>query len=83
MKKIIMYSVQNCPYCEEARNYLKEKGYSYEEIDVNKNKEAFQDLVRRQINGVPAFVIDDLSIEGFKPEKIEELMGVLEKEDMI
>jgi glutaredoxin-like YruB-family protein len=70
--KVTIYSTKACYYCEEAKNFFKEKGISYETIDVG------VDLVERKKMvelsgqmGVPVIVIDSKVFSGFNKEKIE------------
>ncbi|MDD3977449.1 glutaredoxin family protein [Methanomicrobium antiquum] len=32
--KIVVYSLENCPNCELLKDYLKENGFSYDELDL-------------------------------------------------
>lgn len=34
MKKIIIYTIKICPYCERAKRLLTQKGVKYEEISA-------------------------------------------------
>lgn len=55
--------------------YLRNKGYSFEEKDVDKDIEARKDMIRRGIQGVPAFIIDGQVVVGLDTAKIENLMS--------
>jgi len=39
-EEIKIYSTPSCPYCVTLKEYLKEKGFKYKEIDVAKDKKA-------------------------------------------
>jgi glutaredoxin 3 len=54
--------------------YLREKGYEYEERNISTDTEARQELIKRKVRGVPAFLIGDEIVLGLDTEKIEELM---------
>lgn len=54
--------------------YLREKGYSFEERDVNKDMAARNEFSRRGFQGVPAFVIGDDVVVGLDTAKIERLL---------
>ncbi len=75
MKKIIVYTTPTCAFCPMVKNFLKEKGVEYEEIDVNENKEALEEMKEKtgQI-GVPVTLIGEEAIVGFNKKKIEELL---------
>ncbi len=55
--------------------YLREKGYEFEERDVNKDEAARNEMMKRGIRGVPAFLIGDDMVEGLDRAKIERLMN--------
>lgn len=80
MKKVKIYTSPACSYCEMAKDWLKEKKISFEEIDVAKNQKAAEDLVKfsGQI-GVPVIIMgegkDKKVIVGFDQGKLEELLG--------
>lgn len=74
MKKIILYSTETWPYCKAAKEFLREKGYSYILKDVNKDKEAHDEFVKRGFQGVPVFVIGDDVVEGLDKNKVESLI---------
>ena len=42
MPKVVMYTTAVCPYCMAAKNFLKSRGASWEEVRVD------TDLARRQ-----------------------------------
>ena len=74
MKKIILYSTATWPHCKTAKEFLREKGYSFIEKDVNKDKEARDEFAKRGFQGVPAFVIGDDVVVGLDKNKIESLI---------
>jgi glutaredoxin len=60
-----------------AKEYLKKKGFAYEEHDVFKDVARRQEMV--QASGqlaVPVIRIDDKVIVGFNRAKINELLGI-------
>ncbi len=74
MKKIIVFTTQTWPHCKTAKVYLREKGYEFEERDINKDTVARNEMIKRGIRGVPAFLIGDEMVEGLDRAKIERLM---------
>lgn len=55
--------------------YLRDKGYEFEERDINKDAAARNEMIKRGIRGVPAFLIGDTMVEGLDRAKIERLMN--------
>ncbi len=76
-KTVKIYTTPTCVYCKGAKEYFKEKGVEYEEIDLGKNPDRIQELV--QISGqmaVPLILIDGKVIVGFDRGAIDEALGV-------
>ncbi len=75
MEKVIVYSTETCPYCVMVKEYLKEKGIEFEEIDVGSNKEKAQEMVEKSGQmGVPVLEIGEKIVIGFNKEKIDALL---------
>lgn len=47
MKKIIIYTASYCPYCHIAKELLRTKGVSYEEIDVTGKADLRAEMSRK------------------------------------
>jgi len=75
--KIEMYGVSWCGDCRAARQFLDSHGIEYSEIDVDRDREASAELVRRVgKRAVPQLVIDGEWFQPYKPGKgmlVEEL----------
>lgn len=50
---------------------MRKEGYRYIERDVSRDPGARQEMMRRQMTGVPSFVIGDAQQVGFSPEWIK------------
>ncbi len=77
MANIKIYSTPTCPYCDMAKNYLKEKNIEFEDINVAENSEKAREMMEktRQM-GVPVIAIDGEMIVGFNKNKIDELLNL-------
>jgi len=74
--KIIVYSTSTCPYCSMAKQYLKEKGVEFEDIDVSADHEKGHEMIEKSgQQGVPVIDIDGKIIIGFDRAKIDEALG--------
>ena len=63
--KIEVYSKDWCPYCKKAKAFLKSKGLSYQEIDINEG-DNYEDMQERTGNKtVPQIIINDQSLGGY------------------
>ncbi len=79
MAKITIYSTPTCTYCVILKNYLKEKGIEYEEIDVSTDLGAQKEMIDKSGQmGVPVSIIGEEVIVGFDRERIAELLNIEE-----
>lgn len=82
MTKITVYSTVTCPYCKLEKEYLDSKGIKYNNIFVDQDPKAAEEMVKISNQmGVPFTVIekDDGSREtilGFDREKIDSALNL-------
>lgn len=79
MATIKVYTTNYCPYCSAAKNLLKSKGVSFEEINVEGDDEKRTWL--RSVTGqrtVPQIFINDKPIGGFTDMKSLDESGELD-----
>jgi len=74
MTKIVAYTTQTCTYCKQAKEFLRDKGYTFEERDVNTDPKANSEFQTLKLTGVPAFLVGDQLVVGFDPQRIEALL---------
>lgn len=76
MSKVKVFSTPTCPYCVQAKEYLKSKGVEYEEVDVAVDEAGRNEMVEKtEQMGVPVILIGDEYIIGFDRAKIDELLA--------
>jgi len=76
MQKITIYTLSWCPHCNALKDYLKNKKFIFENIDVEENTEAAEDIIEKTgQEGFPIITIDGDIIIGFDPKKIEKLLN--------
>jgi glutaredoxin 3 len=74
---IKVYSTATCPWCHVAKNFFKEKGFEFEDIDVGKDKKAAEEMIEKSGQmGVPVIEIDGQIIVGFNEAKIREILKI-------
>ncbi len=77
--KIKVYGAKVCPYCVSLKEYLDEKGFKFEYIDVGEDeKEAKYIIEKSGQRGIPVSEIDGEIIIGFDKVKIDKLLGIKE-----
>jgi len=75
--KIKVYSTESCIWCCKAKDFLEEHKIQFEDIDVNKNKEAATEMIKKSgQTGVPVLDIDGKIIVGFDVERIKQLLKI-------
>ncbi|MDP2912882.1 MAG: glutaredoxin domain-containing protein [Candidatus Omnitrophota bacterium] len=76
-KKVIVYSTPTCPFCIRVKQFLKESGIPFEDIDISQDQEKAEEIIKRSGQmGVPIIDIDGQLIVGFDKEKIKEVLGI-------
>jgi len=74
---VVMYTTPTCTYCTSLKNYLNDKSVSYTEIDVSKDHQAAEEMVKRSgQQGVPQTVINGQVVIGFDRAKINQLLNI-------
>ena len=74
MKDVIMFTTQTCSSCKKAKNFLFQNKIQFEQKDINVDAKARAELERRNISGVPTFLIGKDFVTGFDPTKILKLV---------
>lgn len=75
VSELVLYVKKNCPWCIAAERYLDEHGYTFREIDVLRDYQAFEHMKR--ISGqryVPTLVVGDKILPDFGPEELEKFL---------
>ena len=75
--KVTVYSGEGCPPCAMVKNYLKDKGVEYEEIDLTKegNEEIAEKLMKETGKIIlPVIELKGKRVLGFNTEELDELI---------
>lgn len=72
-----IYSTPYCPYCVTLKQYLKDHGIEFTDVDVALDENERADMIKKtgQI-GVPVVEIDGTVVIGFDKEKIDALLQI-------
>lgn len=77
MATVLIYSTPTCPWCHKAKEYLKEKGIPYMDINVAEDQAKAQEMIQKSGQmGVPVIDIDGTIIIGFDKPKINAALGL-------
>ena len=75
MTEVKIYSTSMCPYCTTLKEFLKERGVEFEEIDVSQDEKAMKEMVEKTGQmGVPVIELDGEIVIGFDRGKIIKLL---------
>ncbi len=74
-RQIIMYSTAQCPACQQAKQYLTQRGVPFEERNVQQSKTAADEFQRLGGRGVPLIMVGGERMEGFNPQEIDRLLA--------
>jgi glutaredoxin len=74
--ELTLYSREWCSWCIDAKDYLCEKGYSFQVIDVGKDREAYEDMKRLSAQTyVPTFVAGNKVLANFDTDQLENFLN--------
>ena len=74
-----LYSREWCSWCIDAKDYLSEKGYRFHEIDVGKDRAAYEDMKRLSAQTyVPTFVAGDKVLANFDTDQLQKFLNEYE-----
>ena len=70
--KVLIYTKDNCIWCDRAKILLDSKKISYNEIDLSDDSERlkFYEKIGDNVKTVPQVIIDDKRIGGFQDLKV-------------
>lgn len=72
-----VYTTLGCPYCFTLKEFLKEKGVDFEEIDVSKDEKVKEEIIKKSGKlEVPVIEVDGQIVVGFDKEKICKLLDI-------
>jgi len=75
--RIIIFTTPSCPWCRKTKQYLKDRGVSFKEVNLLQYKSAIKDVQRMTgQTGVPVVVINNHPVVGFNKSKIDRLLGI-------
>ncbi|MGE0634014.1 MAG: glutaredoxin 3 [Pseudobdellovibrionaceae bacterium] len=79
MADVKVYTTSFCPYCVAAKNFLKERGISFQEIDLSDKPDELRALkARTGLSTVPQIFFNDKLIGGFTDMRALEEDGKLD-----
>lgn len=76
-KSVTVYSTPTCTWCNTLKQWLRKNHIPYSDIDVSRDEQAAQELVRRTgQQGVPQTDINGQIVVGFDQTKLKQLLEI-------
>lgn len=76
-REVKVYSTPTCSWCNTLKSYLRKHHIAFTDIDISKDEQAAQELVRRTgQTGVPQTEINGQIIVGFDRTEINNALGI-------
>lgn len=75
--RIIIFTTPSCPWCRKTKQYLRDRGFSFKEVNILQRRSAINDIQRMTgQTGVPVVLINNRPVVGFNRNKIDRLLGI-------
>jgi len=76
-KKVIVYSTTTCPWCYRVKDFLKDNGIKFEDVDVAADRKKAEEMVKKSGQmGVPVVEVDGEIVIGFDEERLKKLLNI-------
>lgn len=72
-KSVVMYGASWCGVCRRAAAYFRQKGIPFTEYDVERSAKGRADFKRLGGRGVPVILVGRTRMNGFSPDRFEQL----------
>lgn len=81
MKEVSLYTLSTCPWCRKAKKFFSEKGIvfvftDYDLADASTKDKIMQEMDAHGAKAFPFVRIGEDFVEGYRPEKYSELLGL-------
>ena len=81
MKKVTLYALSTCPWCQKTKRFFTDHKVPFTFIDYDLADEATQGRISSEVDaagatGFPFVRIDDEVIAGYQPERYAKALGI-------
>ena len=80
MKKVTIYALSTCLWCKKTKKYFEENKIPFEAVDYDKQSEAQQEEMRKEMKGAgcstsfPFVKIGGACTQGYDPAEFERML---------
>lgn len=75
MTTVKIYSTPTCPFCQKAKEFLKNNNVKYEEFNVAEDEQARDEMIQKSDQmTVPVIEIDGQITVGFDEAKLRQML---------
>jgi len=75
--RVVVYGTATCPYCAQARDYLKGRQVAFGDFDVKDGAKGQRDYAALGAKVVPVILIGNRRLEGFNQKAIDDALKEL------
>ena len=75
--RVVIYGTNSCPYCAEARAYLRQRNIAFADVDVNDAAKGRRDYTALGGQVVPLILIGGRRLDGYNEKAIEDALEEL------
>ena len=77
MSNVLIYTTPTCPYCIQAKQFLRDNNIEFEELDISQDQSRAEEMIAKSGQmGVPVFDISGEIIVGLDKQKISRALGL-------
>ncbi len=77
MSKVTVYSTPTCPWCDKAKEFLKENNIHYNEVNVAADHKVAQEMIEKSGQmGVPVIEVDGQVIVGYDKNALKKALKI-------
>ncbi len=73
MKRVVLYSMDKCPHCKSAKQYLELQNIPFRLCNI-KTAKGQKEFAATRLRGVPALKIGDQLLKGFSVKEFNQLI---------
>lgn len=78
--KVVLYGTETCPYCIQARKYLRTRQVAFVDLDIANSEKGRRDFSALGGTGVPLILIGNRQMTGFNRAAIDAALGKIKPE---